>query len=92
MSNIKYIASAFKIVSDSFDPIRLKPNDNDLQRLNEVLVVTSLSFTLAGTNYGTADGVVLSDVVYKSNNGGRSLEVMRAAREDYDPAIAGLGK
>ena len=92
MSDITEIASAFKIASDSFDPIHLKPNDDDLQRLNKVLIVTALIFTLTGSGSGTANGVVITKAVYKTNNGVRSLDFMRAAREDYDPTITRLGK
>ena len=92
MSNLTEIASAFKIVSDSFDLFRLKPNDSDIQRINDIIVVTPLSVTLTGTNSGTADGDFFSDAVYKSNNGGIASNFMHASREDYGPAIARLGK
>ena len=92
MSDLTEIASALKIASDSFNPIRLKPNDDDLQHLNEVLVVTSISVTLTGTNSVTADSIVLSNAVYKSNNGGRAFVFMRTAHEYYDPSITRLVK
>ena len=92
MSDPTEIAFTFKIARDYFNLIRLKPNNHDLHRLNEVLVVTYLSVNLTGTNSGTSDGVVISDVVYKSNNGRRAFDFMHTAREDYDPSIARLGK
>ena len=92
MSNITEIASVFKIASNSFDPIRLKPNDDGLHQLNEVLVSTTLSATPTGTGSGTANGLVLTGAVYKTNKGGRDFDFMRAAPEHYDPDIARLGK
>ena len=92
MSNLTEIDFAFKIASDSFDPTRLKPNDNGLQHLNGVLVVPSLSVPFTRTNPGTANDVVLSDAVYKSNNGVRAFDFIHTSREDYDPSISRLGK
>ena len=57
------ITPAFKIASDSFDYIRLKPKNDDLQRLNEVLAVTSFSINLTRTGY-----VVLTEALYNTNN------------------------
>ena len=68
MSNLTEIASAFKIVSNYFDPIRLKPNNDNHQRLNKVLVVTALSVILTRTGYGTFDNVAVTEAVYKTNN------------------------
>ena len=70
----------------------MKPNDDNLHCLNEVLFVTALSVTLTGTVSGTFDNVVLTEAVYKTNNRGRAFYFMRAAHEDYDPAIARIGK
>ena len=63
MSGLTEIASAFKIASNSFDSIPLNENDDDLQRLNEVIAATALSVTLTGTGSGTANGVFLTEEV-----------------------------
>ena len=90
MSALTYIAAALKLASDEFDPIKLTPNKDDLQRLNKVIVVCCLGVTLTGKDAGCASGVVLPSGVYKSHHGGISFDFMRDARADYDPTIATL--
>ena len=65
MSDLTNITAVFVTASVVFKPIACKPNNADLQRLNEALVVCCLSVTLTGTSAGCPSGVVLSDTVYK---------------------------
>ena len=92
MSDLTDITAIFQKASDAFGPITAKPRDADLQRLNESLVVCTLSVTLTGTTAGCASGVVLPADVYKVNHAGATFNFMRAARADYDPAIENLSK
>ena len=92
MSVLTDISAIFQKASDAFDPITAKPRDADLQRLNETLVVCTLSVNLTGTTAGCASGVVLPEDVYKTNHSGSTFNFMRTARADYDPAIAVLSK
>ena len=55
MSDLTDITAVFATASAAFEPITRKPNNADLQRLNEVLVVCCLSVTLTGTNVGCPD-------------------------------------
>ena len=91
MSNLTDIHTIFQKASDTFGPITAKWRDSDLQRLNETLVVYTLSVTLTGTTAGCASGVVLPEAVYQMNHGG-AFESMRNARPDYDPYIKRLSK
>ena len=59
------ITAVFATASAAFEPIARKPNDANLQRLNEALVVCCLSVTLTDTSEGCPSRVVLSDTVYK---------------------------
>ena len=87
VSALAEIAAAFKLASDKFDPIKSTPNNNDLQRFNEVLVVFCLSINLTGKDAGCASGVVLPDGVYKYHHGGISFDFMPNARANYEPTI-----
>ena len=64
MFELTDINAIFQKASNTFDPIMAKPRDADLQRLNETLVVCTLSATLTGTTAGCASGVVLPEAVY----------------------------
>jgi hypothetical protein len=89
MSDLTDITAVFATASAAFEPIARKPNDADLQRLNEVLVVCCLSVSLTGTDAGCPSGVVLTDTVYKLTHTA-SFDFMRDARAEYDDAIAEL--
>ena len=53
------IAAVFKLASDESTP-----DDDDLQRLNKVLVIFCLGVTLTGKNSSCASGVVLPNRAY----------------------------
>ena len=59
MSELTDINAIFHEASDAFGPITEKTRDSDLQRLNEMLVVCTLSVTLTGSTAGCASGVHL---------------------------------
>ena len=81
MSDLTDSTAVFATASMAFNPIARKPNDANLQRLNEVLVVCYLSVTLTGTGAGFPSGVVLSNTVYKlSHTDTYSFDFMRNAR------------
>ena len=56
-----------------------------------MLVLCTLSFTLTGTTAGCASGVVLPDVIYKTNHGG-AFDFMRDVHPNYNPDIERLLK
>ena len=58
----------FQKVSDDFDPINSKPNNDNLQRTNEVLVIAALRVTLTDNTTGCVLGVILPNAIYKKNN------------------------
>lgn len=87
MSDLTDITAVFATASDAFEPIARKPNDADLQRLNEALVVGCLSITLTGTDAGCPSGVVLAASVYLDAHSS-PFNFMRDARAEYNPAIA----
>ena len=91
MSELTEINAIFQKASDTFDPITEKPRDADLQRLNETLVVCTLSVTLTGTAAGCASDVVLPEAVYQTNHGG-AFDFMCDARPDYNPDIERFSK
>ena len=91
MSKLTKITSIFQKASDAFGPITAKPRDADLQRLNETLVVCTLTVTLNGTTAGCASSVVLPYAVYQTNHVG-SFYFMRDARPNYKPDIGKLSK
>ena len=91
MSYLTDIHAIFQKASDTFGPINAKPRDANLQRLNEKLVVCTLSVTLTETTSGCASGVVLPKSVYQTNHGG-AFNFMCDARPDYDPDIERLSK
>ena len=68
MFNLTDIHTIFQKASNTFGPITAKWRDADLQRLNETLVVCTLSVTLTGTTAGCASGMVLPKAVYQTNN------------------------
>ena len=68
MSELTDITAVFVTANEAFDPITNKPNDADLQRLNEALVVCCLSVSLTGEDAGCPSGVVLSDAIYTTTN------------------------
>ena len=86
MSKLTNINAIFQKASGTFGPITAKLRDADLQRLNETLVVCTLSVTLTGTTTGCASSVVLPEAVYQTNHGG-AFDFMRGARPNYDPDI-----
>ena len=92
MSKLTDISAIFQKASNAFGPITAKPRDADHQRLNETLVVCTLSVTLTGTTAGSASGVVLPEDVYKMNHSGSAFNFMRTVCADYDPAIPVLSK
>ena len=68
MSELTNINTIFQKASDTFGPNTAKPRDANLQRLNKMLVVCTLSVTLTGTTAGCASGMVLPKAVYQTNN------------------------
>ena len=64
MSELTDIHAIFQKASNAFGPITANPRDAELQRLNETLVVCTLSVTLNGTTAGCASSVVLPEAVY----------------------------
>ena len=91
MSKLTDINAIFQKASDTFGPITAKTRNTDLQRLNNTLVVGTLSVTLTGTTAGCASGVVLLEAVYQTNHGG-AFDFIRDARPDYDSDIERLSK
>ena len=81
MTDLTDITAVFATASAAFKPVVRKPNDANLQRLNEALVVCCLSVTLTGTSTGCPCGVVLSDTVYKLFHTD-SFDFMRDTREE----------
>ena len=84
MSELTDITTVFARASITFKPITRRPNDADLQRLNEAPVVCCLSITLTGTSVGCPSGGILSDVVYTLSHV-ESFDFMRNVREEYYP-------
>ena len=70
MSKLTDITAIFQKANDAFGPITANPRDADLQRLNETLVVCTLTVTLNGTTAGCASSVVLPYAVYQMNHVG----------------------
>ena len=68
MSEVTDINAIFQKASDTFGSITATPHDADLQRINETLVVCTLSVTLTGTTAGCASGVVPPKAVYQTNH------------------------
>ena len=91
MSELTDINAIFQKASDMFCPSTAKPRNADLQRLNETLVMCTLSVTLTGNTAGCASGVVLPKAFYQTNHGG-SFNFMRNVRSDYEPDIGRLSK
>ena len=87
MSDLTDITVVFVTASAAFEPIARKPNDADLQRLNEALVVCCLSVTLTGTSAGYPSGVILADTVYKLKHT-VLFDFIRNARAEYYAVIA----
>ena len=92
MFGLTDITATFQKASDAFNPISSKPNNGDLQSLNEVLVFCCLVITLTRTSAASPSRVVLSIFIYKANDGGASFNFMCNAHADYDPAIKLLSK
>ena len=82
----------FQKSSDDFGPIDANLNDDDLQRLRELIVIVALRVTLAGNTNGYVSGFILPNTVYKDNNGGKSFDFIRKSRARYDPAIEKINK
>ena len=70
MSKLTNINAIFQKANDTFGPITAKPRDADLHRLNETLVVCTLSITLTGRTAGCASDVFLPEAVYQRNHRG----------------------
>ena len=92
MFELTGINNTFQKARNAFSPIGPKPNDGDLQRLNEVLVICCPSVTFTRTAAGSPSGIFLPEYVYKENHRGASFNFMRAACAYYNPSIQNLTK